>query len=106
MFSHGRGAPRAYELFKTIASSIGALTVQLTTWTSRQQSMSNPSRFVSTFTLSKVSRSTPVARTAKWPQSRRETSRIVTLRQFFSAIALLPTIGPAGGGAGTEPDDV
>ena len=53
-----------------------------------------PSRFVSILTLSTVRLSTPVARIAKWPPCLIVMSRMVTLRLFLSAIALLPV--PAG----------
>ena len=71
-------------------SSHGELIVQLLMRTLRQQSMSMPSRSVSIFTLSIVRLSTPVARIAKCPPLRIVTSRMITLRQSFSAIALLP----------------
>ena len=74
-------------------SSHGELTVQLETRTLRQQSMSMPSRLVSILRLSIVRLSTPVARTPNQPPWRMEKSLRITLRQFFSAIALLPTPG-------------
>ena len=71
-------------------SSLGELTVQLETRTFLQQSMSMPSRLVSIFRLSIVKLSTPVARMPKWPPWKIVKSRRMTLRQFLSAIDLLP----------------
>ena len=76
-----------------MASSQGEFTVQFETRTLRQQSMSMPSRLVSIFKLSMVRLSTPVARMANHPAASMEKSRRITLRQFFRAIALLPTPG-------------
>ena len=74
-------------------SSQGELTVQLETRTLRQQSMSMPSRLVSILRLSMVRLSTPVARMPNHPPCRMEKSLRMTLRQFLSAMALLPTPG-------------
>ena len=95
-FSVARAYPSANELFGQIPSSHGEFTVQFDTRTLRQQSMSMPSRLVSIFRLSIVKLSTPVARMPKWPPCRMEKSRRITLWQFFSAIALLPTPGCFG----------
>ncbi len=72
-------------------SSHGEFTVQFDTRTFLQQSMSMPSRSVSIFRLSMVRLSTPVNSKPKCPPFRIEKSRKMTLRQFFSAIALFPT---------------
>src|ERR1035438_6393839 len=72
-------------------SSQGEFTVQLETRTFWQQSISIPSRSVSILRLSMVRLSTPVSSSAKWPPLSIEKSRNVTLRQFLSAMALLPT---------------
>src|ERR1041385_8249901 len=85
-FSVARANPSAYELFKTIASSFGELTLQFETRTLRHESRSKPSRFVSTLTLSIVRLSTPVASRAKCPPLRIEKSRSKTLRQSFNEI--------------------
>src|SRR5205807_2711089 len=90
--SVARAYPSANELFKQIPSSHGEFTLQFETRTFRQQSISMPSRFVSIFTLSIVRLSTPVARIPKCPPDNIEISRIVTLRQSFRAIALLPPV--------------
>src|SRR5882724_7425523 len=93
MFSLARAYPSAQELFGQIPSSQGEFTVQLLTRTLRQQSISNPSRFVSTSRLSMVRLSTPVARRANQPPCSTEKSRNRTLWQFFRAIVLLATPG-------------
>ena len=90
-FSVARASPSAYELLGTMPSSQGEFTVQLETRTLRQQSMSMPSRLVSIFRLSMVRLSTPVARMPNHPPCRMEKSLRSTLRQFLSAMALLPT---------------
>src|SRR4051812_10092387 len=77
-----------------MASSFGALTLQFDTRTLRHESMSKPSRLVSTRRLSIVKLSMPVASTPNHPPCRMEKSRSVTLRQFFSAMLLLPEPGP------------
>src|SRR5690349_24361960 len=74
-------------------SSQGEFTVRFETRTLWQQSKSTPSRSVSITTLSTVKLSTPVARTQKCPPLRKETSRMVTLWQFFRLTALSPTPG-------------
>src|SRR5678815_3655211 len=88
-FSVGFAYPSPNELFKQIPSSKGELTVQLETRTFLQQSISNPSRLVSTFKLSMVRLSTPVAKRANHPPCRIEKSLRMTLRQFNRAIDLL-----------------
>src|SRR5205814_9764567 len=90
-FSVARGYPSANELFGQSPSSQGEFTLQLETRTLRQQSKSIPSRLVSILRLSTVKLSTPVARIAKCPPWRKETSRIEMLRQFLRLIALSPT---------------
>src|SRR6266536_4135701 len=92
-FSVARAYPRANELLGQMAASQGELTLQFETRTLRQQSMSIPSRLVSIFKLSIVRLSTPVARMANQPAANMEKSRKIMLRQFFRAIALLPTPG-------------
>src|SRR5579859_4843380 len=89
-FSVGLAYPSPKELFRQMPSSKGELTVQLETRTFLQQSISNPSLSVSTFILSIVRLSTPVARMAKCPPCRTETSRILTLRQSFRLMVLFP----------------
>jgi PAS domain S-box-containing protein len=77
--------------FSTIASSHGVLTLHRLIRTFLQQSMSNPSRLVSTFRLSMVKLSTPVASRAKWPQRNMDKSFSVTFLHSFRLMALLPT---------------
>src|ERR1700722_3444367 len=64
-FSVGLNIPSAKQLFRQMPSSYGELTVQLEIRTFLQQSMSIPSRLVSSLRLSSVKLSTPVARMAK-----------------------------------------
>ena len=71
-------------------SSNGEFTVAFEMRTFWQASTSMPSRFVSILMLSIVKLSTPVARIANQPPCRIDTSRMITLRLFFSAMALLP----------------
>src|SRR6185437_3327220 len=75
-------------------SSDGELTVQLETRTFLQQSISNPSRLVSTFKLSIVRLSTPVASIANHPPCKIEMSFIITLRQSNRLMALLGRTSP------------
>ena len=79
-------------------SSHGELTEQFETRTLWQQSMSIPSRLVSIFRPSIVRLSTPVARIPNQPPCWIVKSRRITLRQFLSAIALLPTACESGSG--------
>src|SRR4051812_14612920 len=90
MFSQGRNSPSAKDDLGQMPSSNGEFTEQLLTRTFRQQSRSMPSRFVSIFRLSMVQLSTPVARMPNHPPCWMVKSRRMTLRQSFSAIALLP----------------
>src|SRR5271155_1859794 len=94
-FSVGRAHPSAYEVFRQIPSSAGEFTVQLEMRTLEQQSISIPSRLVSSVTLSMVRLFTPVARIAKCPPLSTEISRMRTRLQFFNPIALFPI--PGGG---------
>src|SRR5436190_23245001 len=92
-FSVARAYPSANELLGQMPSSNGELTVQFEMRTFLHASTSMPSRLVSILRLSIVRLSTPVARIAKCPPCRIVISRRFTLRQFFSAIALLPQPG-------------
>ena len=65
MCSQSTGRFRAYELFSTMASSVGVFTFVLLTVKYLQQSMSMPSRLVSMVTLSMVPISQPVTMMAK-----------------------------------------
>ena len=87
-FSVGRGAPSAKVPLKTMASSLGELTLVFEMRTLRQLSMSMPSRLVSILMLSMVRLSTPVTRMPKWPPFEIETSRMVTLWQSLKATVL------------------
>ena len=98
VLSGARVAQRVANSSGQMASSNGELTVQFETCTLRQQSMSMPSRLVSICSLSISRLSTPVSSIAKCPPASIEKSRKVTLRQFFSAIALLPTPGLSASG--------
>jgi hypothetical protein len=75
-------------------SSNGELTVQLETRTFLQQSISKPSRFVSTFKLSIVKLSTPVASIANHPPCKIEMSLMITFLQSSRLIALLGLASP------------
>jgi len=61
-FSTARANPRPWLVFRTMASSLGALTLVFEILTLRQASISIPSRLVSILTLSMVRLSTPVTR--------------------------------------------
>src|SRR3569833_1304632 len=103
MFSLARALASAKNHLGQIPSSQGELTVQLLTRTFRQQSISNPSRLVSTSTLSIVRLSTPVASSANHPPCSTEKSRSSTLWQFFKAIALIHPPGRSDNGrSGSE----
>jgi hypothetical protein len=92
-FSVARTSLSAYELFSTIASSLGELTVVLEIRTFLQQSTLIPSRLVSITRPSMRKLSTPVGRMQKWPPLSIVMSRMATLRHCFRAIALLPCNG-------------
>src|ERR1039457_6153269 len=84
-FSVGRANPRPWLAFRTMASSLGELTLVLEILTLRQESISIPSRLVSILRLSMVRLSTPVTRIPKCPAVKTEKSRRVTLWHSFRA---------------------
>src|SRR5580692_5436510 len=91
-FSVERNRPSPKERFRQMPSSHGEFTEQFDILTLWQQSMSMPSRLVSILSPSIVRLSTPVARIPNQPPCWIVTSRRITLRQFFRAIALLPIL--------------
>src|SRR5665213_169335 len=93
-FSVDRAYPSAKELFKQMPSSNGELTEQLETFTFLQQSISKPSRLVSTFKLSIVRLSTPVANIANHPPCKIEISLMITFRHIKRLIDLLGFSSP------------
>src|SRR5437763_9326845 len=92
-FSVARATLSAYELFSTMASSLGELTVVLEIRTFLQQSTLMPSRLVSITRPSIRKLSTPVGRMPKWPPLRIVMPWMYTLLHSFRELALLPLSG-------------